>query len=79
MATAVVVTALLVMAIMLGVLLVATSDPFSIIFIFNFIPTSYKLICKEIEKRKQYLYIKKNLVSIGKILQDKAMNLRTQM
>jgi hypothetical protein len=32
-----------VMALMLGVLLVATSDPFSIVFIFNFIPTSYKL------------------------------------
>jgi len=44
MATAVVVTALLVvMALMLVVLLVATSDPFSILFIFNFIPTSYKL------------------------------------
>ena len=78
MVTAIVVTALLVMALMLVVLLVATSDPFSILFIFNFIPTSYKLICKEIEERKRYPYIKKYLVSISKILQDKAINLRTQ-
>ena len=46
MATAAVVTALLVMALMLGVLLVATSDPFSILFTFTFIHTSYKLTFK---------------------------------
>lgn len=55
MATAVVVTALLVMALMLGVLLVAIIDHFLILFIFNFILTSYKLICKETEKRKDTL------------------------
>jgi hypothetical protein len=48
---------------MLGVLLVATPDPLSILFIFNFIPTFYKLICKETEKRKRYLYIQKYLVT----------------
>jgi hypothetical protein len=66
------------MALTLGVRLAATADHLSILFIFNFIPTSYKLICKEIEKRKRYPYIKKYLVSISKIPQDKAMNLRTQ-
>jgi len=58
MATAIMITALLVMALTLGVLLVTTSDPFSILFIFNFIHTSYKLICKEIERENDTLTLK---------------------